>query len=104
MHEIKKNIPLPTDPVGRPPTYPFGTMAAGDCFDTDLKDGETLAEGLMRMRSSASTWRSRHNSSMSFVVRVVESDDMVYMRVWAREGQAPKRRVAVDEFGLPKVE
>jgi hypothetical protein len=92
MYEIKKDIPVPTDTPAPNSKYPFGQMAPGDCFDTDFRPNEGEDAALRRMRSTTATWRIRHNSSLTFVVRALTENGRTFLRVWAREGRAPKKR------------
>lgn len=84
MYEIKKNIPLPaTSARGAAPLYPFAQMVSGDCFDAEIRDGETAAQACTRVRNAATTFRSRHKSSLSFTVREAEEKGVAVVRVWA---------------------
>lgn len=83
MLEIKKGIPVPTG-GGRNSKYPFDSMTHGDCFDTEIKDGETEIEALRRMRTTCSVWRNRRGSSLKFVVRAeLLPENRTVIRVWA---------------------
>lgn len=103
MHEIKKNVPLPTSrgQPGRAAVYPFATMKDKDCFDTPIRGNESAGQAVKRMRTVAASYRRRHNSAMAFTVREAvdkEAGDIV-IRVWARASVPPVKRVKdVDEF------
>lgn len=103
MHEIKKNIPLPASrgKHGRVAVYPFATMKDGECFDTPVREGESTAEAIKRMRTVSSSYRTRHKTAMAFTVRQAadENTGEIVVRVWARVSVPPvKRAPAAEEF------
>lgn len=98
MHEIKQNIPVPLASnrarSGPKPIYPFADMADGQCFDTPIREDESAEAAVKRMRTTSSSYRGRHKSAMTFIVRAVEDEQTgkQVVRVWARASVPPVKR------------
>lgn len=85
---------------GRPPIYPFANMKAGQYFDAQIRDGESPENAARRLANSSTSWRSRHHSSLAFLVRIVRGAprSTAWIRVWAIESEPPVRRGVADFF------
>jgi hypothetical protein len=96
MHEIKNGAPIPKKQRGpaRNPVYPFATMKDDDHFDTPIREDETPEKAVKRMRTTSTSYRMRHQSTMAFSVRAVEDEQTgeLVIRVWARASVAPVPR------------
>jgi len=73
---LDKNVPIPAyhHGPGRPPRYPFGTMAVGDSFALGVHFHTEVA----KVRDAATKWKSKH-PGWDYTIR--KQDDGSY-RCW----------------------
>jgi hypothetical protein len=100
--KFKRGAPLPGGwgQRGRPSIYGLESMKDGDHFDTEIREGESEKQAVLRMRRSTTSFRRKHHASLAFTVRAVthEKTGKRLIRVWARASEPPRSRTAVDAF------
>lgn len=78
MHNIEKNIPIPSKKGGRGSKYPFHEMEVGDSFLYPCERANTT-QYMRRLLSAANSYtRGKTNRGTAFTARVVDGG----IRIW----------------------